>query len=155
MATAVLPVEIAPAAESAPGDVELEGGATVQTAQPAPAPPVDLDGFRRVLREGDIEEAMEDILREFIKDAPARLAALAAAAASEDARAIERAAHAFKSAAGTIRATSLAEALRQTEAAGKSGDASGAIELLQRVQSEYVAAMSYLEVRIVGGHANA
>ena len=140
------PAEIGvPAEESTRRHVEPEG---------AP-PPVDLEGFRTVLREGDIEEAMDDILGEFVKDAPGRLAALTAAAANEDASAIERAAHAFKSAAGTIRATSLAEVLRQTEAAGQSGNAKGAIELLQKVQSEYVATMSYLEVRIVGGHANA
>ncbi|MEO8257565.1 MAG: response regulator [Acidobacteriota bacterium] len=117
--------------------------------------PVDLEEFLTVLREGGIEEAMDDIISEFIKDAPLRLAAIEEAAAKKDCKAIERAAHAFKSAAGTIRATGLAAVLRETEAAGKSGDLTGAIALLQQVRFEYAAAMAYLDARIVGGHANA
>src|SRR6185503_1264324 len=76
--------------------------------QPGLVSPVDLDGFRSALREGGVEEVLEDIIAEFLKDAPGRMAAVEDAAANGDVNAIERAAHAFKSAAGTIRATSLA-----------------------------------------------
>ena len=117
--------------------------------------PVDLEGFRSALREGGVEEVLEDIITEFLKDAPGRMAAVEEAAANEDVNGIERAAHAFKSAAGTIRATSLAEALRQTEAAGHSGNATVPIELLERLRSAYVATISYLELKIVEGHTNA
>jgi two-component system sensor histidine kinase/response regulator len=117
--------------------------------------PVDLDGFRTALREGGVEEALDDIIAQFVKDAPARLAAVEEAVANQDREAIHRAAHAFKSAAGTIRANSLTEALRQSEAAAKTGDPDSAGALLRRVQSEYVATMSYLEFRMVGGHINA
>jgi two-component system, sensor histidine kinase and response regulator len=113
--------------------------------------PVDLDGFRSALREGGVEEALDGIIAQFIQDAPGRLAAVEEAVANDDAGAIERAAHAFKSSTGTIRATSLTEALRQTEAAAKSHETENAAELLQRVRSEYVATMSYLEFRTVGG----
>jgi HPt (histidine-containing phosphotransfer) domain-containing protein len=117
--------------------------------------PVDLEGFRTILREGGIEEALDAIIAQFVKDAPGRMAAVEEAVASHDADAINRAAHAFKSSAGTIRATSLTEALRQTEAAGKSGNLKIAVELLARVRSEFVATMSYLEAEAVGGHINA
>jgi PAS domain S-box-containing protein len=123
--------------------------------QPGLGSPVDLDGFRRALREGGVEEVLEDIIAEFVRDAPGRMAAVEEAAAKEDVQAIERAAHAFKSAAGTIRATSLAEALRLTEAAGHSGNATVPIELLERLRSAYVATMSYLELKSVEGHTNA
>ena len=117
--------------------------------------PVDLEGFRSALREGGVEEVFEDIIAEFLKDAPGRMAAVEEAAATEDVAAIARSAHAFKSAAGTIRATSLADILRQTEAAGHSGNLTGAIELLQTLRSAYAATFSYLEVKIVKGHTNA
>jgi PAS domain S-box-containing protein len=129
--------------------------AAEERVQPDRVSPVDLAGFRSALREGGVEEALDDIITQFINDAPGRLAALEEAAATEDANAIARAAHAFKSAAGTIRAISLEEALRQTEAAGKSGNAQGAIALLQIVRSEYAATMSYLELNIGGRHTNA
>jgi hypothetical protein len=33
---------------------------------------VDLDGFRTALREGGVEEALDDIIAQFVKDAPGR-----------------------------------------------------------------------------------
>ena len=41
------------------------------------------------LREGGIEEALDDIIAEFVKDAPGRMAAVEEAAAKDDADAIE------------------------------------------------------------------
>src|SRR3989441_5354060 len=50
-------------------------------AQPA-APPVDLEGFRATLREAGAEQALYSIVDTFVRQAPDRLAALAAATAT-------------------------------------------------------------------------
>jgi hypothetical protein len=45
--------------------------------------------------------------------------------------------------------------LKQTEAAGHSGNATVPAELLEKLRSAYVATISYLELKIVEGHTNA
>src|SRR5213595_2949556 len=68
----------------------------------APSPAVDLAAFRRSMEEAGAAEAVDGILETFVATMPQRLDALAAAARSADAELLQRAAHAFKSAAGTI-----------------------------------------------------
>src|SRR5881396_387974 len=78
---------------------------------PAATPPVDLEGFRTMLREAGAEEALYSILDTFLRHAPGRLATLAAAAASGSGVEIAKAAHVFRGAAATIGAHTLAELL--------------------------------------------
>src|SRR5258705_13525955 len=66
----------------------------------APAP-VDLDGFRAMLREAGAEAALYGVLDTFLRQAPDRLAAIAAAATSGTATDIAKAAHVFRGAADT------------------------------------------------------
>ncbi len=120
----------------------------------ASRPPVDVQGFRLELRDAGVEETLSELMEIFLQDAPRRLAALEEAVRAGDAPAIQRAAHAFKSAAGAIRATALAEALREIEATGRSGDVSDAVLLLERVKREHGAAMTYLESTTRGGEAD-
>ncbi len=90
---------------------------------PAPAGAVDLEGFRRELREAGAEDAVAAVLETFVTAAPQQLEALAVAVAAGDAAAAARAAHTFKAGAGAIRARPLAELLRQAEEAGRAGRA--------------------------------
>src|SRR3989442_1277925 len=67
------------------GSVE-RGSAVASPAAEAPAepaaPPVDLEGFRATLREAGAEQALYSIVDTFVRQAPDRLAALAAATAT-------------------------------------------------------------------------
>lgn len=114
------------------------------------AMPVDLEGFRAAMREAGVEGAVDEILNVFIADAPERFAALESAFDAGDATEVAKAAHAFKSAAGSIHAQPLADALNETEAAAKVGDADRALGYRNKLRDAYGATMQYLE-NIDGG----
>ena len=129
----------------------VEGrGADGEPAAPAP-PPVDVAAFRRTMEEAGAAEAVDGILATFIETLPQRLDALAAATAGDTAEPIERAAHAFKSAAATIGARHLAALLEQIEAAGRDGDVARARDKLESVRREAQAALDYLQTTGKGG----
>src|SRR5207253_8337249 len=101
--------------------VEGRGGDGAEPPAAAPAP-VDVAGFRRTMEEAGAAEAVDGILATFVETLPQRLDALTAATGGDSAEPIQRAAHAFKSAAATIGAHSLAALLEQIEAAAHAGD---------------------------------
>jgi HPt (histidine-containing phosphotransfer) domain-containing protein len=105
---------------------------------------VDLESFRVLLREAGVEGMIGDLLETFVQDAPLRFAALEQAMLGEDSKAIESAAHAFKSGAGTIRATFLADILLEIEMAGRTGHLETAGDLIEPVRTEYLAVMREL-----------
>jgi CheY-like chemotaxis protein len=125
--------------------------ATTPTVGPSDAeatiPTVDLAGFRRTMREAGAEEAVDGILDLFIETAPERLTALAVVAAGGDGAAIEHAAHAFKSPAGSIGAHGLATLLLEMELAGKSGEIESARAAFERVRPEAESVLMYLRLR--------
>jgi PAS domain S-box-containing protein len=128
--------------------VEGLGAQTPESEEPA-APtvttaPVDLVGFRQEMRDAGIEDSVENILDVFLEDAPGRLSDLEKAVQAQHAHEIRAAAHAFKSAAGTVRAQHLAALLKQTEAAGESGEIEEAAELCSQVHDEYHNVIAYL-----------
>jgi HPt (histidine-containing phosphotransfer) domain-containing protein len=85
------------------------------------------------------------LLSTFVEDAPTRFAALDHAVQSRDVKAIETAAHAFKSGAGTIHATVLASALANAETAARAGHLEGMTDLIEQIRSEHNAVMRELE----------
>jgi HPt (histidine-containing phosphotransfer) domain-containing protein len=113
--------------------------------QSARAAHVDLARFRTDLRDAGVEEMIGTLLQTFVEDAPARFAALEQAVKEGNAKAVESAAHAFKSGAGTIRATLLAEGLGQAEASGRAGNLNSMSALLERIRHEYLAVVRELE----------
>ena len=121
-------------------------------AAAAAAPPVDVDAFRRTMQEAGAAEAVDGILATFVETLPQRLETLAAAARGPAAEPIQHAAHALKSAAGTIGARGLATLLEEIEAAARAGDVSVARDRLDRVQAEARAAMDHLRLA-TKGHA--
>jgi HPt (histidine-containing phosphotransfer) domain-containing protein len=112
------------------------------TQQP---PRVDVERFRAELREAGVEEMIGELLDTFVQDAPVRFAALELALQGGDSKAIETAAHAFKSGAGTIRATYLADILLEMESAGRTGHLKTANGLIESMRGEYLAVMRELE----------
>jgi len=114
-------------------DVSVEPAAPTAPAG-AGAGAVDLEGFRRELREAGAEDAVTAVLETFVLSAPGQLEVLAVAVAAGDAAAAARAAHTFKAGAGAIRARPLAELLRQAEEAGRAGDADALRERMPTIR---------------------
>ena len=106
---------------------------------------VDVARFRSDLREADIENIVESLLATFLDDSSVQLTALERAVAAQDATAIESAAHAFKSGAGTIRANTLANLLRDAENAARRGQCDSMRDMLEQVSVEYAAVRYQLE----------
>jgi len=124
----------------------VEGRAAAPGTLPEPAAParsLDLEGFRRAMREAGAEEAVAGILRTFVAAASARLDAIAAASRAGDAAALGDAAHGFRSAAATIGARQLAALLDEVDAQSRSGGVTDAVTL-QRVQAEAEAVLRAL-----------
>jgi len=130
----------------------VEGrGAHPADAAAAPAPAVDLAAFRRTMEEAGAAEAVDGILETFVATLPQRLEALVAAASATDAEPLQRAAHAFKSAAGTIGAGHLAALLEETERAAQGGDVAGARDKLEHIRGEAEIVLDYIRTATKGG----
>jgi HPt (histidine-containing phosphotransfer) domain-containing protein len=104
--------------------------------------------FLADLTEAGVEEMLGALLATFAEDAPIRLAALEEAMRDLDPKAVERAAHAFKSGAGTIRATFLADMLAGIEAVGRTGQLERLGDLIEPMRKEYLAVMLELEAKL-------
>jgi len=111
-------------------------------------PPVDLVALRAVLADAGIESVANQMLTVFLDDAEPRLAELASAVRAGTGNAIARAAHAFKSGAGNIRATHLAQLLQDAEAAGLEGSIADARELLPSIEREFTRVAEYLRAEL-------
>jgi PAS domain S-box-containing protein len=131
----------------------VEGWTERRAPDPAPSRPaepravsvVDLEGFRSTMRDAGAEEAVDGILRMFATSASERLEAIAAAVQARDATAVERAAHAFKSAAATIGARLLAERLREIELAGREGAVERAAGEMPGLHADVAAVLNHLK----------
>ena len=92
---------------------------------------------------------LDTLLTTFAEDAPARFEALEHAVQIADAKAIQTAAHAFKSGAGTIHATVLAAALANAENAARGGHLEAITDLIEQIRGEHHAVLGEL-VGILG-----
>ena len=117
--------------------------------------PVDLDGFRAAMREAGVEDAADETLRVFLGDAPPRMKAIETAVADGAPAAVGRAAHAYKSAAGTIQATRLAALLQELELAGGQGDGAAIRALVAAVRETHERVVSYLRRCLESGSSSA
>ena len=130
--------------------VEGRGAQPADTAATR-APAVDLAAFRRTMEEAGAADAVDGILETFVATLPQRLEALVAAAGGTEAEPLHRAAHAFKSAAGTIGAGHLAALLEEMERAAQGGNLAGARDKLEHVRGEAQAALDYIRTAPKGG----
>ena len=103
------------------------------------------------MQEAGAEEAVAGILATFANTLPQRLEALADATGGQDPEPIQRAAHAFKSAAATIGARRLAQLLEEMEASARGGDVVRAQSALQEVRSEALIVLDHVRMAVDGG----
>ena len=96
------------------------------------------------MREAGAEEAVDGILDTFVQHAGEHVDALERATTASDAGAIARAAHAFKSAAGSIGAQGLAAALQVLEQSAHAGALERTREEWERARREADAVVAYL-----------
>jgi CheY-like chemotaxis protein len=144
------PPELFAVVEGSPGErTVLE-----EPSQPANVP-VDVEGFRAEMRAAGVESAVEATLGVFMVDAPKRWETLTATIRGDDALAIREAAHAFKSACGTIRATKLHQMLQTTETMAADGDVGGARSDLPALLDEYERVIAYLREQTATGESDA
>jgi CheY-like chemotaxis protein len=108
--------------------------------------PVDLRSLRRDLDLGGVGEIFDDIIAVFVRDGPSRVDALRVAVRDGHAKAIERAAHAFKSAAATIHAGRLTTLLQELERNGRAGAIGDAPARLAEIERELEATRQQLDL---------
>jgi protein-histidine pros-kinase len=104
---------------------------------------VDIEGLRSELRDAGAEDALGAVLSVFVGDAPTRLSVIIDAVAAHDFDRISRAAHAYKSSAGTIRAQELARLLQKLEVNAKDGaDMPQIFELRDKIMAAHEGVMA-------------
>src|SRR6266404_337729 len=115
--------------------VEGRGAQPADTAA-APSPAVDLAAFRRTMEEAGAADVVGEHLQAFLATLPLRLGPFVPGPRGTEAEPLQRAAHAFKSAAGTIGAGHLAALLEDMERAARDGDVAGARDKLEHIRGE-------------------
>jgi HPt (histidine-containing phosphotransfer) domain-containing protein len=112
-----------------------------------PPPPVDLEGFRAVMREAGVEEVVSTTVEIYLSEAPAIFRQIDEAVSHADSEEVRRAAHSLKSASGNIRAGRLADLLQVMEVLGKEGDLEAVRSAYPELRGEYEAVMEYLRTQ--------
>jgi CheY-like chemotaxis protein len=121
-----------------------------ETPPEAPEYPVFDPEPLKALATPDDPDALPDFVRQFLTDAPLRLARLRDAAQSGAAAALRSEAHGFKGNASYMGLRRLVQLCAQLERAAKEGDLSAAGELLPRLDAELTAAQEALEGFVAG-----
>jgi PAS domain S-box-containing protein len=103
---------------SKPIDSQLLCAAVESAIEPPAASPSAVDSDALLERLGGDEDLLSDVIRVFIADCPARLAAVKAAIDARDGDLIRAAAHAIKGAAGNLSAVGLFDAAATLERLG-------------------------------------
>ena len=99
--------------------------------------PAVIDSLRQ-LTSADEPDVVREVLTLFRDGASARLAAIRAACVAHDVAALQRTAHEFKGASGTIGAFPLQHCCRDLEFAAKNGSLDRVGVLLDELDAEYV-----------------
>lgn len=107
-------------------------------------PPVDLEGFRSIMRDAGVEEVVDTTVEIYVEEAPEIFDALRAAAESGRLAEVRAQAHSLKSSSGNIRATGLADHMRRLERAATDGDGPRVAESMAAATREFEAVMAYL-----------
>jgi signal transduction histidine kinase/CheY-like chemotaxis protein len=109
------------------------------------SPPVDLERFKKSMRDAGAEEGIGTVLGIFLRDAPGRLASLEVAIHAKIAADINSVAHGYKASAATVGANTLSGILRNIELAGIADDVDTAISLFESARVEHDAVLAYLQ----------
>lgn len=102
----------------------------------APLDPAMLESLRELQMPGE-PDILAELTELFVTDATSHLAALREGIEREDAGSVERSAHTLKGSSGNMGATVMSRISSELQDAGRSGDLTGARELLTRLQAEF------------------
>jgi HPt (histidine-containing phosphotransfer) domain-containing protein len=106
--------------------------------------PAALDRLRMVGADG--VSLLQKLIGVYLADTPAQLAALGAAVAGNDLRAVRRIAHTLKSSSALLGAAGLASQFAELESRAGEG-AGGSMDMLVQIQQEYSRTAMALELR--------
>jgi two-component system, sensor histidine kinase and response regulator len=121
-----------------------EGGGTTMDSGREQNHPVDLEGFRALMRDAGVEEVVDTTVDIYMEESPVIFAALEAAVTAGDSDGARRRAHSLKSSSGNIRANRLYQLLQAMEMLGRDADPEGARSALPELRAEFDAVMAYL-----------
>ncbi len=114
---------------------ETELQRVLQRFLPAQSATLDAETVARLRGMGD--GFFAEVANVYLQDAPARLAAIRAAAAANDARALAAAAHAFRSGSGNIGATEVHQLCSELEGMGNEGRLSGVSDTVTALEQAF------------------
>ncbi len=106
--------------------------------------PVDLEGFRALMREAGVEDVVDTTVDIYLEESPAIFARLEQAVAAGDSDGARKSAHSLKSSSGNIRAHRLSRLLQAMEMLGRDADPEGARSAMPELSAEFGAVMAYL-----------
>ena len=133
------------ARSAAPADAAAPPVASAPPAPSAPAAPIGLDKFRREMTAVGAGEAVDGIIASFAGNLGPWVDGIGTAVAAGNAAEVARLAHAFKSSAGQLGATRLAEFLKEIEAAAEQEPAGDLGAVFAKVRREAQAVAAYLK----------
>ena len=111
----------------------------------APAIDVQVLANLRELQDPDEPDFVVELIDHLLAETPERLAAIGAAIAAGDAKALNRIAHSLKSSCGNLGAIGLSALCAQLERAGAEARLDGAPALLEQARAEFARARTALE----------
>ena len=123
----------------------LEPASPPDTGSGGPDAVFDVDGFIKLML-GD-EELVATLLRMFIESMPGDIERLKDAVASGDGSQVRSAAHFIKGAAANLCASGINAAAYEIEQAGKGNDVGRAVELLTKLESNWLQFVDHPKVR--------
>ena len=119
------------------------------TAPPAAGtspPPVGIDASALQVLERDVGKSLVvEVVDSYLRDTPARIAALLGALAANDARTATREAHTIKSSSATVGATQIAEIAAELEQSAKVSGIAGMTERVDEIARLFTRALPVLE----------
>jgi two-component system sensor histidine kinase/response regulator len=98
---------------------------------------VPLDIKAALLRFDNDKEFFKEMLQEFLDYVPKLLQTIEEAVKRRDAKLVEREAHSLKGAAGNLNAKQIVELALKLELLGRTGDLTGAEEMIENLRAEY------------------
>jgi HPt (histidine-containing phosphotransfer) domain-containing protein len=107
--------------------------------------PAALDNIRSIDEDGSV---LAEVIQMYLDEAPPHLANLQAALAAGKATELGVTAHAMKSASFNVGAMALGETCRRLERLGKTGDLTGAAELVASIERQYALVEPALRVEL-------
>jgi HPt (histidine-containing phosphotransfer) domain-containing protein len=112
-----------------------------------PGDPLDPDVLAGLRELGDAE-LLAELVEMFVDDATSRILALRGTLEKDDAEAVERVAHTLKGSCANMGALRMAEVCEDLQEMGRSGDLSGASELVEQLEAEFGRVRQALEAEL-------